>query len=1599
MVLLWQNGWSQSATDSTESLNNGIVFIENKGQISDQYFNPRPDVLFSSEHNGLVYHLKKDGISYQQYKVDTWRAPFQTSPDEQLRRKDSIPNEISTYRVDLNWIGANSDFTVTRGGSEPGFSNYYLPACPQGATKVKSYTCVEYKGLFNGVDMKWYRHEGMLKYDFIVAPYANYKNIRWQVEGAELSIHEGDLVLETPYGQIREKAPVAFQNGEVIAVKWKQQNNVVSFQLGSYDPTLAVVIDPAVVRVWGTYYGGSDWDDVRHLDGDHQANVYMSGHTQSTSNIATTGTFKSTKVGTDKDAFLAKFDRNGVRVWATYYGSTGIDRGMSSTTGHDLTTYLAGLTRSTSNISSTGTHQTSSGGGIDAFLVKLDSTGARKWATYYGGTLNDEFGDCSTDDSLNVYVVGRTLSTTGIATTGGLFTKLKGTESGFAVKFDSTGQRQWGTYYGEGYANKCAIDDSSNFYFTGAIYTDSMATPGVHQDTIWNLRDMYLTKLDRNGKLRWCTYFGGPGSDASSGCAVDKSYNVYLTGIATSDTGIATTGAHQPKRKGMDDAFLCKFNNRGQRVWATYYGGTGYQDFGMGVAVDTNSNVYLSGFTESTTGISTKGAHQEILNTTVSGCDGFLAKFNSSGVRQWGTYYGGEDDDWGCICCFIDDSSYAYLCGTTASKKDLSTAGSYQSNLSGSMDAFLAKFKSCEPYYFSDTVISCKPYTSPTSSSIWSQTGVYYDSLITGAGCDSIYTIHLTILELRDTIQVKACDSFASPSGKYLWTTSGTYTDTVINSLGCDSILSIELTVAKSSTASVSVSSCAGIRSSSTKYFWNTTGVYTDTLMNTQGCDSVITVNLMVKNTKASFTTTACDSLVSPSGKYHWIKSGTYFDTIKNAAGCDSLLTYMLTVDTSTTARFSIKRCSTYISPSGKIWVSTGVYTDTLPNAKGCDSVITLELSIQNTSARWVDTTCDIYRSPSGKYSWTNSGTYMDTMPNAAGCDSVITIDLVVLRSTTSYAQIKVCEGLLSPSSKYYWDSTGTYYDTLHNAKGCDSLITVDLEVQRTFAKLVLSACDSLLAPSGNYVWTTSGTYVDTLTNTSNCDSIITIQLSVLASSGSVIYDTVCAIYTSPSGKYNWTSSGVYLDTLKNAAGCDSIIEVNLQILRSTKSSLAITACDSFAAPSKRYTWTNSGTYTDTLINYVGCDSIITIELNIRNSTLSNTRLGLCGGSFLSPSGKHLWTSEGVFYDTIVNVAGCDSFMTIILVESEEKRQGLNWSVCDSVVAPSGKDVWKLSGRYIDTLSTVLGCDSILTIDLKVNSSTSSRIDTVVCDFYRSPAGSTKTLSGIYNDTLLGFRGCDSVITIHLRVNKSAVTNLIGTPPFTTSSGKILTTEGTFFDTLTTRAGCDSILIIVLENPFKRVVQQLSVTVCDSFVSPVGKTVWYESGDFKDSVVWEDSSLIYEIRLQVLETRMEVERTGNLLEVISEADSVQWLRCRPEYESLENEQEVVFHPRASGYYAVQVSKDGCSTVSDCYLVFMPGVFPNPTTDKVTVDLGVESERVDLIVTDAIGKKVAKYGFGAISSFEIELPKASGVYFLQLELSSGERRLHKIVKVK
>lgn len=688
-----QSGAQSNDIKRTSPQESGYI-QQNQGQIKDQFWNPRPDVLFSGECGELDFFIRNNGISYQ-ISQGSHAGVAKGNKGEEI--EDSA--NLSVYRVDLNWIDPNTGQSYETQEEKQGYSNYYNVANGEDpALFVKSYSGLWIRNVWDNIDLSYHFKNGRLESDWHLANPADVSKIKFEVLGAEVSVSEdGYLVLKTPFGEIREGALKVLQGNKIIEAKWVVQGSIVSFQLGAYEPGIPIIIDPPT-RIWSTYLGGVSEDYGYSIDVDQAGAVYVTGNTNSASSIATFGAHQTTFGGGQGDVVIAKLNSQGARVWATYYGGSSYETAYSCRLDTSKNLYVVGKTTSTGGIATTGSFMDTYGGGTrDGFLVKFNSSGVRQWGTYLGGGAAETATDCVVDKSGNLYVVGFTFSSGGIATSGAWQETINFNFDAYITKFTSGGTRLWGTYLGGNQYDAvidCAVDDSANVYITG--YTESDTVFGYQapfNGMYAGAGDAFLSKFDSSGNLTWSNYFGGSQFDEGHGCTVDKFGNIYIAGITQSTSNIATTNAHQTSNGGGKDLFIAKFDQTGNRVWSTYYGGIADElSYEGACETDHLGNVLLFGCTYSSNGIATNDAFQQYI-----GGDGDVAivKFNSNGVRTWGTYFGGGSLDF-ANDGRIDAFGNLHLAGYTSSSTTISSSGAFQATFGGYVDAFITKFRVVE---------------------------------------------------------------------------------------------------------------------------------------------------------------------------------------------------------------------------------------------------------------------------------------------------------------------------------------------------------------------------------------------------------------------------------------------------------------------------------------------------------------------------------------------------------------------------------------------------------------------------------------------------------------------------------------------------------------------------------------------------------------------------------------------------------------------------------------------------------------------------------------------------------------------------------------
>lgn len=639
-----------------------------------------------------------------------------------LVRESSAASQ-ATMQVRL--IGADNAARAVGEGILPTRVNYFIGNDPaRWRTNVRTFGKVRYRDVYSGVDLVYYGNQRQLEYDFELAPGANPERIALNFQGADsVGIDaNGDLLARIGETAVRQRKPIVYQNvnGEHREIEGRyvlrSSNNTnaargersVGFEIGAYDKTRPLVIDP--VLVYSTFLGGLGFDRAWDIAVDGSGSAYVVGDTVST-NFPTSGAMFGTNNGGVSDVFVAKLDPSGTNLaYSTYLGGNGNDVGFGIALDGGGNVYVTGLTASTNfpvtaNAFSTNLHSAPYFGFYtnDAFVAKLDATGTSLlYSSYLGGSNADVGTSITVDGGGNVYVAGETESVD--FPTNAVSPPFGGVHDAFIVKLTATDTNLiYATYLGgtgDDRALSVAADSAGNAVVVGVTTsTDFPITAGAIQTNYFaGLYDIFVTKLSPDGASRlFSTYLGDYGDDEAARVALDVSANIYVTGLTTSTNfpvltnGFPGASVLYPTNGGSRDAFVIKLDASGTNViYWTFLGGV-LDDEGWSIVADTNGSAYVVGLTSSTN-FPTADAFQASLNGLTN--DAFILKLNPTGTAiDFSTYFGGVDADNG-FGIALDSGGNVYISGTTISTNlpvYPATNGLQTVNGGGGGDAFVAK--------------------------------------------------------------------------------------------------------------------------------------------------------------------------------------------------------------------------------------------------------------------------------------------------------------------------------------------------------------------------------------------------------------------------------------------------------------------------------------------------------------------------------------------------------------------------------------------------------------------------------------------------------------------------------------------------------------------------------------------------------------------------------------------------------------------------------------------------------------------------------------------------------------------------------------------
>ncbi|MCR4857178.1 MAG: T9SS type A sorting domain-containing protein, partial [Bacteroidales bacterium] len=511
-----------------------------------------------------------------------------------------------------------------------------------------------------------------------------------------------------------------------------------------------------------------------------------------------------------------------------------------------------------------------------------------------------------------------------------------------------------------------------------------------------------------------------------------------------------------------------------------------------------------------------------------------------------------------------------------------------------------------------------------------------------------------TIINCDDPVYTH---QYATDCYSYSWhgetyTETGVYYDTLSTFLGCDSIVALHLTISQSITSTLSATVCESdlpyhyVNGDIDTVFGIGTpnlSVFSFQFSTSHGCDSTVTLHLTISQ---PVTETVEVNVCENDLPYHYVNGDidTTFDVgtpnlsvfnfqFSTQYGCDSTVILTLNIRSANHTEFSETACGNY-TWNNEVYEESGDYVQTFTNANGCDSVVTLHLTIYPTVTELDEVNvCESdlpYHYVNGDIDTVfgigtpNLSVFSFQFSTSHGCDSTVTLLLTISQPVTETVEVTVCEndlpyhyvnGDIDTTFEVGTPNLSVFSFQFSTSHGCDSTVILTLNIRTAdYTEFAETAC-------GNYTWNNevyeeSGDYVQTFTNAAGCDSVVTLHLTIFTADYADFADNACGSYTWNNEVYE--ESGDYVQTFTNANGCDSVVTLHLTVYPTVTELVEVTICENDLP----YHYVNGdidttfevGTPNLSVFNFqfstqYGCDSIVSLTLIVNASDTDSIRI------------------------------------------------------------------------------------------------------------------------------------------------------------------------------------------------------------------------------------------------------------------------------------------------------------------------------------------------------------------------------------------------------
>jgi gliding motility-associated-like protein len=532
-----------------------VLFTQNKGQWDSK-------VLYQGKFKGGKVFLEKQQFSYVFYQKDGL---------EELHHHHNEGEDqnapVNYHSVRMKFVNSEANAIVEEKEPNSFYENFFLGNDPsKWASTVKSFKQVTYQNIYNGIQLKTFSDKNNFRYDFIIAPGTFVDQLEMAFEGQDaLDITEGNLVIHTSVGDIKQLAPYAYQlvDGKQVKIecRYSLEKNVVKFVIDeNYDHNRPLIIDPTLV--FATYTGSLDDNWGMTATYDLQGNAYTAGMCFGPGYPLSSGAFQVNYMGGSGlggDISISKFSSNGsTLLYSTYLGGSNNESPQSIVVDNAGELIVFGRTHSFNFPVTSGVVQTFIAGSYDVIVTKFNTTGTALLAsTYLGGQQDD------------------------------------GVNMGFGLS---------GLHYNysDDLRGSVIVDNLNNVYIAASTVSSNFpVTPGCFQNAKKGPQDGFVTKLSPNlSSLIYSTYYGGSSMDGIYNIALNNNDELYVTGGTNSADFPVTAGSLNTTLQGGIDGFISLFSFNGNSVLASTYLGTSSYDQSYFVQIDNLNRVNVFGQTE-----------------------------------------------------------------------------------------------------------------------------------------------------------------------------------------------------------------------------------------------------------------------------------------------------------------------------------------------------------------------------------------------------------------------------------------------------------------------------------------------------------------------------------------------------------------------------------------------------------------------------------------------------------------------------------------------------------------------------------------------------------------------------------------------------------------------------------------------------------------------------------------------------------------------------------------------------------------------------------------------------------------------------------------